>query len=48
MPDLVGNLLFEHLETIQAYMKYFRHIVFHLQSARKLNPNFFLDKEFCK
>ena len=47
MPDLVGNLLFEHLETIQAYMKYFRHIL-HLQSARKLNPNFFLDKEFCK
>ena len=37
MPNLTGNLLFEHLDKFQAYTTNFRHIL--LQSARKLNPN---------
>ena len=44
MPNLIGNLPFEHLDKFQAYTANFRHIL--LQSARKLNP-IFLDREFC-
>ena len=39
MPDLIDNLLFEHSDKFEAYTTNLRDIL--LQSAKKLNPNFF-------
>ena len=45
MPNLTGNLLFEHLDKFQAYTTNFRHIL--LQSTRELNPNSFQKINFA-
>ena len=39
MPNLIGNLLFEHLDKFQAYSS---------SVCEKVEFQFFLEKEFCK
>ena len=39
MPNLTGNLLFEHLDKFQAYSS---------SVSEKAESHFFLEKDFCK